>query len=289
MRFEFVRMRPGDHLGWAFAGAREFAALATSCLLEGAALGERLMYVAEHPDPSAVAALAGIASKDDLKVASIGDVYGTSGIVDAETQVDCFAAELDAALAVGYSGLRVVCDVTPLVTGEAAMAAWRRYELLADQFTAVHQVTALCAYDGQRLGQARLAELAALHPLSSASGPVPPFRLFFQGRMLRLAGPVTTVSLARLRRALAELPAGTPAIMDLGGSATGPADQVAFDQAASDQAGTGQRGADAEVIAMLHDLVAGGTPVTVLGPAAMLAAVRAAVPPPGVHLDLRQY
>src|SRR6266851_5048503 len=51
VRFEFLRMRPHDHMCWVFTGAREFAALAVPFLSEGAALGQRLMYVAENPDP----------------------------------------------------------------------------------------------------------------------------------------------------------------------------------------------------------------------------------------------
>ncbi len=111
-----------------------------------------------------------------------------------------------------------------------------------------------------------------MHPLSSASGPVPPFRLFFQGRTLRLDGPVTATSAASLRRALADLPAGTPAAVDLGG--TDP------------EAGDSVSGA---VIAMLNDIAGGGTPVTVLGHAAALRAARAAVPPPSEGLILRHY
>ncbi|MGI9008105.1 MAG: MEDS domain-containing protein [Streptosporangiaceae bacterium] len=269
VRFEFVRMRPGDHLGWAFAGASEYAALATSCLMEGAALGERLMYVAEHPDASAVAALYGVADQDALQVVTIADVYGTSGIVDPQAQLAHFGAELDAALAAGYSGLRVVSDSTRLVTSDASLAAWRHYELLADQFTAVHPVTALCAFDARRLGPGRLAQLAAMHPLSSASGPVPPYRLFFQGSTVRLDGPVTVASMASLGQALAELPADTPAAVDLG--------------AAGQDAGDG---VSREAVAMLNELADAGTPVLVHGQA---AALRAAFPAPGANLMLRQY
>ena len=284
MRFEFVRMRPGDHMGWAFTGAREFAALATSCLMEGAALGERVMYVAEHPDPSAVAALTGITGEGDLQIVSLGDVYGTSGVVDPEAQLACYAAELEAALAAGYSGLRIVSDNTPLVLTEAGLAAWRRYELIGDQFAATHQATALCAFDAQRLDAGRLAQLAAMHPLSSASGPVPPYRLYFEGSTLRLDGPLTATSVASLRRALGDLPAGTPAAVDLG--------------ADDPEAGAGGQGAgepeaaasvSGDVIAMLNELADAGTPVTVLGQAAALRAVRAAVPPPSEGLVLRHY
>ena len=279
-------------MGWAFTGAGEFAALATSCLMEGAALGERVMYVAEHRDPSAVAALSGITGEGDLRVLSVADVYGSSGVVDPEGQVASFAGELGSALAAGYSGLRIVSDNTPLVTTEAGLAAWRRYELLGDQFAATRPVTALCAFDALRLDPGRLAGLAAMHPLSSASGPVPPFRLFFQGSTLRLAGPVNAASVAGLRQALAELPAGTPAAVDLGTGGLGPGG-LGTGGLGTGGLGTGESqagdGVSGYAIGLLNELAADGTPVTVSGQAPALRAVRAAFPRPHAGLVLRQY
>jgi hypothetical protein len=52
-------------------------------LAEGAALGERLMYVAADPGPVALAWLAEVVSPHALQVASIAEVYGPSGVVDA--------------------------------------------------------------------------------------------------------------------------------------------------------------------------------------------------------------
>ena len=131
IRFECLRMRPHDHMGWTFAGPAEFAALARPFLAEGAARGERLMYVADNPDPAAVAGLAG---PHVLQVASIAEVYGSSGIVDAPGQRAAFAAALADALAEGYSGLRVAADNTPLVTDEGRLTAWIRWEVVADRF-----------------------------------------------------------------------------------------------------------------------------------------------------------
>jgi MEDS: MEthanogen/methylotroph, DcmR Sensory domain len=260
-------MRPGDHMGWVFSGADEFAAMARSCLIEGAARGERLMYVADRSDRSAVAALAGVASGDDLRVVDIADVYGTGAVVDPQAQLEFFAAEVDSALADGYSGLRAVGDASMLIASDEALAEWLRWEILADRFIAVNPMTALCGFDTQRVDHKRLGRLAAMHPLSSASGPVPPFRLFFQGSALRLAGTIDAPALTSLRHALADLPAGTPAEVDLGEPMT----------------------LSPGVSAMLTELAGGGTPVTVYGQAAALREVAAEVPPRGRGLVLREY
>jgi MEDS: MEthanogen/methylotroph, DcmR Sensory domain len=287
VRFEFVRMRPGDHLDWVFTGSHEFDALATSCLMEGAAKGELLMYVSEDPDPSAVAALSGVASEDDLRVVSTADVYGTSAVVDPQAVLENYYAELAAAMASGHSGLRIVSDNTPLLADDEALAAWLRWELLVDQFLATHPVTALCAFDALRLDRTVLSQLAVRHPLSSASSPVPRFRLFFHGSSLQLAGPVNEASLTRLREALADLPEGTPAAVTLGPTDAAPPGPAPGDMWAADL--DAAAAVNGRLVSMLNDIVIDGTPLTVFGSAAALGAVRAAFPPPNASLVLRQY
>lgn len=252
---------------WAFAGPGEFVAIATSCLMEGAAQRERLMYVAERPDPSELAGLSSVASDEDLRIVPVADVYGTSGVVDPAAQLDYYEAEVDAALADGYSGLRVVCDGTPLIAGSDALAAMLRWELLADRLMAVRPMTALCAFDLQRVDRDSLEQLAAMHPLSSASGPVPPFRLSFSGDTLRLTGMVDAASVRSLRHALGGLPDGTPAAVDLGTQAP----------------------VSADVAAMLDELAGEGTPVTVHGAAAALEAFKATALNASAKLDLLEY
>jgi len=99
-RFECMRMRPHDHIGWVFTGPGGFAALATPFLAEGAVRGEKLVYVTEEPSPAA-AGLAEVVGWDALEIVSIAEVYGASGIVDAARQRATFAQVLAEALAAG--------------------------------------------------------------------------------------------------------------------------------------------------------------------------------------------
>ena len=205
-------MRPHDHIGWTFAGPAGFAALARPFLAEGAARGERLMYVAADPDPAAVAGLGG---PEAVTVASIAEVYGPSGIVDAAAQRATFAAALASALAAGYRGIRVAADNTALVTSEDRLAAWVRWEVVADRFMAGHQVTGLCAFDRDQVDVDRLRHLATLHPLSSADSPVPQFRLYADAGDLRAEGDLDSLAISQLRLALDQLPQGTGVLIDL--------------------------------------------------------------------------
>ena len=205
-------MRPHDHIGWTFAGPAGFAALARPFLAAGAARGARLMYVAADPDPADVAGLAG---PDTLQVASIAEVYGPSGIVDAPAQRATFAAALAEALAAGYRGIRVAADNTPLVTDAVRLASWLRWEVVADRFMSGHQVTGLCAFDREKADVDRLRHLATLHPLSSADSPIPQFRLFADAGDLRAEGDLDSLAVSLLRFALDQLPPGTGVLIDL--------------------------------------------------------------------------
>ncbi|MEW9551747.1 MEDS domain-containing protein [Nonomuraea sp. NPDC050783] len=208
-------MRPHDHIGWAFTGPEEFAALAGPFLAEGAARGERMMYVCAEPAPDAAALLGGGFDPGALVVASIAEVYGPSGVVDAAGQRATFAAALARAKADGYSGIRVAADNTPLVAGEEGLAAWLRWEIVADRFMSEHAVTGLCAFDRDKVDVDRLRHLATFHPLSSAGSPAPQYRVFAEAGNLRVEGQIDSLAVSQLRLALSVLPPDTGVLIDL--------------------------------------------------------------------------
>jgi hypothetical protein len=208
-------MRPHDHIGWAFTGTSEFAALAAPFLAEGAALGERMMYVAQDPDPQDMAGLASVGGPGALVVTTSADVYGASGIVDAQRQHAAYTAAVQDALAAGFSGIRVAADSTPLVADEERIAAWLRWEVIADRMLSEIQITAMCAFDQEQVDAGTLGRIAALHPLSSASGPQPQFRLFSAAGDLWAEGQLGPVAVMQLWRAIENLPRGTGVQVDL--------------------------------------------------------------------------
>ena len=214
-RFECLRLRPHDHVGWVFSGQAEFDALAGPFLAEGADRGERLIYVAADPGPAAEARLRGALSRGAVQVASIAEVYGASGIVDAAAQRATFAAALADAVAEGYSGIRVAADNTPMVTDDQRMAAWVRWEIIADRFMSENPVTGLCAFDGNKVDVNRLRHLATLHPLFPADRPVPQFRLFADDGYLCVEGRIDSWAVTELPGYLNILPPKTGVLIDL--------------------------------------------------------------------------
>jgi hypothetical protein len=214
-RFELVRMQPHDHIGWVFAGRDQFAALAGPFLAEGVALGQRLMYVAEDPEPEQLAGLVDVVDPDLLQVASIAEVYGASGLVDAPRQRAVFGEALAQALTEGYRGIRVAADNTPLVSDAERFAAWLRWEITADRFMAEKPVTGLCAFDRERVDVDRLRHLATLHPLFSAASFTPQFRLFADGNALCVEGEMDCFAVDQLWLALEHLPSKIEVVIDL--------------------------------------------------------------------------
>jgi len=256
-------MRPHDHIGWAFAGPAEFTALARPFLAEGAALGEKLMYVAPDPDPAAVADLA---SPDALQVVSIAEVYGSSGMVDALSQRATFSGALAQALGEGYTGIRVAADNTPLVTDDERLAAWIEWEIVADRFMSENLVTGLCAFDREKVDVDRLRHLASLHPLSTAAQPAPQFRLLADSGTLYVEGEIDAFAVGQLERALRVLPPQTGVRIDL--------------------AAVTLRGR--KVMADLGGLADAGVRVTIRGEPAVLGKLRGAGQPPSERLILQE-
>ncbi|HZC52668.1 MAG TPA: MEDS domain-containing protein [Mycobacterium sp.] len=214
-RVELVWMRPHDHIGWVFSNPDKFVEVAEPFLKEGLERGERLVFVAANPAENAYARLAGSFAPADLQVASIAEVYGASGIVDAAAQHAIFAAALRQALADGYTGIRVAADNTTLVQSAEQLTAWMHWELVADRFMSQNRVIGLCGFDRTAVNVDTLRHLVTLHPISSAADPVPQFRLFVDTDGLCLEGDVDDFAIGHLQRALDVLPPGTPAVVDL--------------------------------------------------------------------------
>ncbi|MBO0802735.1 MAG: MEDS domain-containing protein [Nocardiopsaceae bacterium] len=208
-------MRSHDHIGWTFAGDAGFEELACPFLAEGAARGELLMYLAAVPRPATAARLRDRYGSRVIRISRVTDVYGESGIVDSLGQRAVFATVLADALAAGFAGIRVATDATPLVASEAGLAAWIRWEHVADRFMADNPVTGLCAFDVRRVDMSRLRRVAALHPLSAVTDPEPRYRMYSDGGALCLQGHVGSDAVRQLPLAMEALPPGTGVLIDL--------------------------------------------------------------------------
>ncbi|WP_410588323.1 MEDS domain-containing protein [Amycolatopsis sp. lyj-23] len=168
--------RARDHVCRGYRRRGEFVAHAQEFLAEGLAAGERVLYVARGDE----AALVGQLRADErceeglergaVQVASVDATYTTGAVVDPAGQVELYAAATSAALAAGFTGLRVAADATSLVRTPAQLDAFARYEHLVDHYMAGHPMSAMCGYDLGELGDDVVAQLACMHPTAYEGG-----------------------------------------------------------------------------------------------------------------------
>ncbi|TWG11505.1 MEDS domain-containing protein [Actinoplanes teichomyceticus] len=150
----------------AYDDAAEFRTHAADFLTAGVAAGEHVWFVGP----------AGPAPIDAPgRIIDTAQAYGAD-LLDPAAQVAAYAAATDAALAAGYTGLRVAADVSTLLPTPAHRDAFARYEFAIGRYMLTAPFRAVCGYDRATLGDAVIAELACLHPRATAGSA--PFHLY---------------------------------------------------------------------------------------------------------------
>ena len=155
---------PSGHLGWVFSGGPRFESAATTFLAEGAARGERRMFLADNPVVEQWPKH--LVDRGELVIASVTEIYGPDRMVVAASQRETFATALVEALAEGYTGIRVAADNSSLVDTPERLQAWLAWEEVADHFMAENPVTGLCAFDRARVGSTTLSDVMGTHHVS---------------------------------------------------------------------------------------------------------------------------
>ncbi|WP_051385348.1 MEDS domain-containing protein [Actinokineospora inagensis] len=169
------------HLCWAFTDRDEFAARAREFMAEGLGEGKRVCLIAPGTVEELVGDLRDLPDFDEqwdrgaVQVRSLDGVYGAGVVVDPDEQVRVYHAETQAAVAAGFTGLRVAANTTELVRTPAQLAAFATYEHAVDRYMAAYRFEAMCAYSRPDLGSDVINRLAALHPRGNAD--TVPFRL----------------------------------------------------------------------------------------------------------------
>jgi hypothetical protein len=212
------KLEPHDHVAWYGCGTADLYSLASQALAAGSCRGEKLLFIAEDPDPERLDLedLDRLLDRGQLELVSVESVYGASGNFSARRQLASFEAILADAVARGHTGIRVVAENTPFVRGgEEGFRRWLRWEQLIDRFQSISNVTGICYFDRQLLSDERQADLASLHPVCSADGVEPPFSLFADGEAVSATGTLDTWSAAQFRRLLDTTPDDGPLVLEL--------------------------------------------------------------------------
>jgi anti-anti-sigma regulatory factor len=170
-----------DHVCWSYDDPGDFHTRAREFLADGLAAGERVLYVAPDSPASLVERLGDMPGLHDAlrreaaQVVPLNATY-SDGVVDPAAQVGVFAVATEEALAAGYTGLRVVADVTSLVRSSAQLDAFARYEYQIDRYMRMQPLSGMCAFDRLELGDRVVATLACMHPETNLADAL--FRLY---------------------------------------------------------------------------------------------------------------
>lgn len=214
---------PADHVCWVHHEHDPgFDAAVRQFLAGGAARGERLLVIGAR----AIAALDGDPAQLDaarlradgaLEVLGVDDAYAASEEFTVARQRAWYEAATHRARADGFTGLRVVAEMSALAADPRHADELARWEHVADEFMATDGgMSAMCTYRSD-LPPAPLGAVAAAHPVVRANPRSVPFRVFFERDRVVLAGEVDAFDADRLAALLAATPAGARAVLDVGG------------------------------------------------------------------------
>jgi anti-anti-sigma factor len=219
-----------DHVCWAYDDDDAFEEAAVRFLSAGLERGDRLMWVGDGAADRLRRAGGPISRVEDLtgsgalELVPVTEGYAPAGRFSPEDQLTFYDERTRQARAEGYTGMRVVAEVTALAADREHSAGFLRWEHLADDLVATGAgFTALCAYRCGDVPPEVVADAAAVHPVASVPGAAPPFRLWFDpaadgGARIAVAGEVDLLGAERFRRLLEDTHVGEPVLtLDLAG------------------------------------------------------------------------
>lgn len=215
-----VGLAHGDHVAWAYDDRADLRTVLTDTFTEGAGRGEQMIYIGNRDRAALCEDLVGLDGRDAmledgrLRVHSTAELYHATGRFEPQAQVETFRAQAQRALREDYQGLRVVGDVTDVVTDGVGHDAFVGYELALEALYAAAPVTGICAFDRSRLGDG-WREMAALHRLQHAPGQDPGFALSYSSGVVRLFGEVDASSTPEFQRLLDAVLAVTSGMLEV--------------------------------------------------------------------------
>jgi anti-anti-sigma factor len=202
------RIGLNGHSCWGYHDlAGDFRDAAVSFLTEGLDLGQALMFVG-GPDAEdvvrSVEPLRSMVLDGSLQIAAFDDVYPGGRRMPAHAQWAAYTAATEHAHQGGFTGLRVLAEVSSLASPDRAwlgQSAWERY---ADRRMADYTLAALCCFDRSAVTPEGLGTIASAHPVVDRRlADLAPFRLFSRGDALAISGEVDAFSSDTLRLLLA--------------------------------------------------------------------------------------
>ena len=211
-----------DHVCWIYRDDADLGALTSDVVTAGLARGERVLCIGDRvadalrSAPPAVGGVAASVAAGSLQFLTLAEACAAGNAFTAERQWAFHDEAVRRALRDGYTGLRVLAEVSALAADPATRSELGRWEHMADRHIGGGSgMSAVCAYR-EDVARPALSDVAAVHPLVHGPAGTSPFRLFFDDDRLTLAGDVDVMGAERLARLLSTTPVrGDACVLDL--------------------------------------------------------------------------
>lgn len=164
-------MRLGSHLCLAYGTDASFDDVVTRFTLDGFARAERVVCflpagsldrIVGHLERT-VAGFEAALANEALQISTAEDAYLPDGRFDPDARIDGCARMAEDAIDDGFTGLRVLGEVSTITEGGAAWPRWPGYELRVDLLTSRLPLIGVCAFDTRRCDPTVLEIVQALH------------------------------------------------------------------------------------------------------------------------------
>lgn len=200
-----------DHVLWAHFGAEDWRKVLALFLQEGLVDNQRLVYAGTLQAEELLADLVALPDLDGLLATRRLELWSAHadpeeiGRSDVAAQAARLGSVVDAALAEGYTGIRLASEITDALAHVDDAEAHLRLECQVDQVAATHALVVMCGFDRLVVDPATMQGEFAVHPLRGCGTEAP--RLHALGDdTWSLGGQVDMLSHAGFAQAMAALP-----------------------------------------------------------------------------------
>ncbi len=201
------RIGANGHACWSYEElAGDFRDAAVAFLTEGVELGQALMFVGGAAAEEVVRSIeptSSMVADGSLQIAPFNAVYPGGRRLPNADQWSAFAGATEQARRGGFTGLRVLAEVTSLASPADAWLEQALWESYADRRMADFSLSALCCFDRNAVQPEGLAAIASSHPVVDRRlESLVPFRMFGCADAVAVAGEVDAFSSGTLRQLL---------------------------------------------------------------------------------------
>jgi len=205
---ELAKLKQGDHICSIYETTAELLAVAIPFIIEGLVRRERCVYITDDRTiEEIVQALATVGvdvaqerQRGALRLLTNHDAYLRAGEFDPQTMIDFIRHAEAEALAAGFSGLRLMGEMTWALGPEPGGDRLIEFEALLNQLPTNSKTVILCQYNRSRFDAPCIHDVFRTHPLAILGDQVCPNPYYELPEMVLSKGQAATTSEFKAKR-----------------------------------------------------------------------------------------